>query len=307
MNMIPTRTQSYQELGDSLPSSSEQQYDDSALEGVAANVKLLLKLIQEHKDACKKGQKDSRRMLRVAGMMTVLDNVRDRIKKCQSFGNRSSQAELRRCNTDVKASSPRSKRPAAGIADDEKERLRKDLNASLAARKSLEGICSSIGKEKEIMAAELARKNYELSELEEHANDLREQNRTLLAKVRKLAAEHESKKIGKEISKAQGNAADLQTRNRALSEQLLRSLDGYRSMKRKLRETHEEAIVMRETMEEMSEKVGAGLQHVRALQQQIETKSDSDKLTICKEGTTEVEHVFECLEMLVSKHGQRKK
>lgn len=269
-------------------------------------MKLLLKLIQDHKDACKKGQKDSRRMLRVAGMMTVLDNVRDRIKKCQSFGNKISKVELRRCNTDVKANPPRDNRAAAGVPDDEKERLRKDLNASLAARRSLEAICSSIGKEKEIIAAELARKNYELSELEEHANDLRAQNRTLLGKVRELAAEHEFKKFSNEISKAPGNAADLQARNKALSEQLLRSLDGYRSMKRMLRETQEEAIVMRETMEEMSEKVGAGLQHVLALKQQIETKSDSDKLIICKEGTSEVEHVFECLEMLVSKHGLRK-
>lgn len=269
-------------------------------------MKLLLKLIEDHKDACKKGQKDSRRMLRVAGMMTVLDNVRDRIKKCQSFGNRRSQAELRRCNTDVKANPPRDKRAAAGIADDDKERLRKDLNASLASRKSLEIMCSSIGKEKEIMAAELARKNYELSELEEHANDLRAQNRTLLEKVREMAAELEHKKFVNVNSKAQSNAADLQVRNKALSEQLLRSLDGYRSMKRKLRETQEEAIVMRETIEDMSEKVGAGLQHVRAMKQQTETKSDNDKLVVFEEGTSEVEHVFECLEMLVSKHSQRK-
>ena len=306
MKTIQTRTQSYQDLCDSLP-SSEHQYDDSALEGVAANVKLLLKLIQDHKDACKKGQKDSRRMLRVAGMMTVLDNVRDRIKKCQSFGNKSSQAELRRCNTDVKANPPKDKRIAAGVADDDKENLRKDLNASLAARKSLEIMCSSIGKEKEIIAAELARKNYELSELEEHANDLRAQNRTLLGKVRELAAEHEYKKFGDESSKAQINAADLRVRNKALSYQLQKSFDGYHSMKRRLRETQEEAIVMCETMEEMSEKVGAGLEHVRAMKQQIETKSDDDKLVALKEGTTEVEHVFEHLEMLVSKHGQRKR
>ena len=272
--------------------------------GVAANVKLLLKLIEDHKDACKKGQKDSRRMLRVAGMMTVLDNVRDRIKRCQSFGNKSSQAELKRCNSDLKANYPPLDKRIP--ADDDKQKLRKDLNSSLAARKSLEIMCSSIGKEKDIIAAELARKNYELSELEEHANDLREQNRTLLVKVRELAAENESKKFGNENSRAQGNAADLQVRNKALSEQLLRSLDGYRSMKRRLRETQEEAIVMRETMEEMWEKVGAGLEHVRAMKQQLETKSDDEKLVVFEEGTEEVEHVFECLEMLVSKHGQRK-
>ncbi|GFQ08427.1 hypothetical protein PHJA_002986700 [Phtheirospermum japonicum] len=33
---------------------TEQHYDDSALEGVAANIKLLLKLTQDHKNACDK-------------------------------------------------------------------------------------------------------------------------------------------------------------------------------------------------------------------------------------------------------------
>ncbi|KAK1369015.1 hypothetical protein POM88_035107 [Heracleum sosnowskyi] len=196
--------------------------------------------------------------------------------------------------------------------------MKKDLNACLVARKRLEVMCSIIGKEKEIMAAELARKNYELSELEEHVNDLRAQNKTLLQKVKEFAADHEDKLgKGKGIlernaadlqgkGKVEGNAADLQVRNKALSEQLLRSLDAYRLIKRKLRNTQEEALVMRENMEKMSEKVGAGLQHVRAMKQQIATQSEDDKLVFFKEGTAKVEHVFECLEMMVSKHVERK-
>ncbi|KAL0305450.1 UNVERIFIED_CONTAM: hypothetical protein Sradi_5962300 [Sesamum radiatum] len=136
-------------------SHSHQQYDDSALEGVAAHVKLLLKLIKDHKDACdnKEKKNDARRMLRVATMMTILDTIRSRIQKCQSFGG---------------------KRYAG---DDEKDKLRRELGASLAARKSLEIMCSSLGKEKEIMAAELLKKVHELNEMEELINDLKDQTR----------------------------------------------------------------------------------------------------------------------------------
>ncbi|KAL8108408.1 uncharacterized protein LOC141672675 [Apium graveolens] len=300
MNPTHIRTHSSPDLRDY--SSSPGEYDDSALEGVATNIKLLLKLIQDHKEACKKGQNDSRRMLRVAGMMTVLDNVRNRMQKCQSFGNKKPQARLMRCNTDIRVNPPQA---GEGIVDDDKAKLKKDLNACLVARKSLEGMCSSIGKEKEIMAAELARKNHELNELEEHVNDLRAQNETLLQKVKEFAVDYEDK-FDKGKGKVEGNAADLQVRNKALSEQLLTSVDGYRLMKRKLRNTQEEALVMRQTIEKMSERVGAGLHHVRAVKQQIETKSDADKLVCFKEGTEKVEHVFECLEIMVSKHVQRK-
>lgn len=284
-----------------LPST--EQYDDSALEGVAANVKLLLKLIQDHKHACNKGQKDSRRMLRVAGMMTVLDNVRTRIQKCQSFGNKRSEAELKRCTSDVKLNRNVPKdRKAAELVADEKETLSKQLNSSLAAQKSLEIMCSSLGQEKEIMVKELARRNSELSDLEEHLNDLKILNNSLLEKVKEFAAQH-SEKAGEGIKESQGNA-DLQEHNKVLSQQLLRSLDGYRYMKRKLRDAQEETLQLRETMEEMSEKAGAGLQRVRELKKQNDKESDT--VAEFKEGTTELENVFRCLQVMVSKHVQKK-
>ncbi|KAL0300568.1 UNVERIFIED_CONTAM: hypothetical protein Sradi_6333600 [Sesamum radiatum] len=85
---------------DFIPPTTQHQYNDSALEGVTANVKLLLKLIQDHKDACDKEKNGRRRMLRVATMITILDNVRDRIQKSQSFGNKRSEADL--INTDLR-------------------------------------------------------------------------------------------------------------------------------------------------------------------------------------------------------------
>ncbi|KAL8103363.1 uncharacterized protein LOC141678403 [Apium graveolens] len=280
-----------------LPSSV--QYDDSALEGVAANVKLLLKLIQDHKHACNNGQKDSRRMLRVAGMMTVLDNVRTRIQKCQSFGNKRSEAELKRCASNLKLNRSVSKDRKTS---DEIEALSKQLNASLAAQKSLEMMCSNLGKEKEIMVRELARKNSELRDLDEHINDLKAQNNSLLEKVKEFATGH-SDKVSEEIIKLQGNV-DLQEHNKVLSQQLLRSLDGYRYMKRKLRDSEEETLQLHETIEEISEKAGAGLQRVRELRKQNDKESDT--IVELKECTTELENVFRSLQVMVSKHGQKK-
>lgn len=280
-----------------LPSSD--QYDDSALEGVAANVKLLLKLIQDHKHACNKGQKDSRRMLRVAGMMTVLDNVRTRIQKCQSFGNKRSEAELKRCTSDVKLNRSFSK---DGKTADETEALSKQLNASLAAQKSLEVMCSILGQEKEIMVKELARKNSELSALEEHIDDIKTQNSSLLQKVKEFAT-GQSDKAGEGINESQGNV-DLQEQNKVLSQQLLRSLDGYRYMRRKLQNSQEETLQLRETMEEISEKAIAGLQRIRELKKQNDKESDT--AVDLKECTTELENVFQSLQEMVSKHGQKK-
>ncbi|XP_047953262.1 uncharacterized protein LOC125199201 [Salvia hispanica] len=100
----------------------EQQHDDSSLDGAAAPIKLLLKLIQDHKDACGKGH-DSRRMLRVATMVTILDTVKTRIQKCQSFGNKTTKATLRRCNTGL-SQPPKDKKGRVEAAGDEKEKLR---------------------------------------------------------------------------------------------------------------------------------------------------------------------------------------
>ncbi|KAK2980541.1 hypothetical protein RJ640_015926 [Escallonia rubra] len=285
---------------DLLPRSpTAEEYDDSALEGVAANIKLLLKIVQDHKEACTKQKNDGRRMLRVAGMMTILDNVRTRIQKCQSFGSKRSEAELRRCKTDLKTSPvSRDKRPAESIVD-EKERLQKDLNSCLAARKSLEVMCSSLGKEKEIMAGELARKVHELNELEDYVSDLKAQNATLSEKVQEYAAVHKEKKNGGETH---GNAA-LQERNKTLSEQLLRSLDGYRSMKRKLKEAQEENSVMRATMEEMGAKFGASLDRIRGYKQ---TATRGGELVELEDEISELEHMFECFDMKFPRSGQKK-
>lgn len=277
--------------------------------GVAANVKLLLKLIQDHKDGCEKEKNDSRRMLRVATMMTILDNVRERIQKCQSFGNKRSQAELRRCNTDVRRNQiPRDKR-AEPVVEDEKERLRRELAASVAARKSLQIMCSSLGKEKEIMGTELLKKVHEVSEMEELISALNAQNKTLLQKVQECASQHKGKKYSGAGAAASGGGEAqvinaLQERNKVLSEQLLKSIDGYRSMKRKLKAAQEENVMMHSIMNEMGGKAVVSLERVKSLKERISSSSssESESPVDVKEEIGALESMFEGFQMLVGKH-----
>lgn len=288
----------------SLPTSLDcsGERDDSNLEGVVATVKLLMKLIQDHKSACDNQQNDSRRMLRVAGMMTILDNVKARIQKCQAFGNNRKEAEPRLCETELHSSShyPRDKRPTEPI--DEKQKLRRELTVSLTARKSLEAMCSSLGKEKEIMSGELARKVHELSEMEELVNDLKTQNKTLSAKVKEFALGNKERKQNG-VETTHGNMV-LQERNRALSEQLLRSLDGYKSMKRKLKEAHEENRAIRAMMEEIKVEVGTSLERIQSFKQRVAI--GNEPMVEIEEEIAELEHMFECFQIKVSKHGQDK-
>lgn len=240
---------------------------DSHLEGIGANVKLLLKLIEDHNEANKKDD-DSRKPCRVAGMIGILDDVKTRIEKSQGPKNK---AVFRRCNTDLRSNVPKEKKPQEPTLkkpqeplEEENEKLRKQLNSSMAARKSLERMFSSLGKEKEIMAAELARKVHELNEMEEELNYHKAQNEKLLAKVQAYAAHHKDK------TAAVGGDFELNDhRNRLLTEKLLKSLEGYRMLKWKLREFKEENTEIRMNMEEIAQDVEAGLDRIHDLRHRI--------------------------------------
>ncbi|KVI00829.1 hypothetical protein Ccrd_020914 [Cynara cardunculus var. scolymus] len=109
-------------------------------------------------------------MLRVAGMMTIMDMVRTRIQKCQSFGIK--RGSLRRCNSDIRSCLGHYEKDKGSLTemvmvDDRDQKLKR------VARKSLEFMCSSLGKEKEIMMAELARKAHEFAKMEDHINNLK--------------------------------------------------------------------------------------------------------------------------------------
>lgn len=298
-NFTRTRAHSSPELvapsSPSSPVTPPVRPEDYSLEGIATNVKLLLKLIQEHNGA---STNDDRKTQRIAGMMAILDDVKSRIEKTQSARRR--LAELRRCNTELRPSrgvaspsTPRDKKNQEQGLDDY-ERMRKQLGASLAARKSLEIMCSSLGKEKNIMACELARKVSELNGMEELVNDLKAQNETLLAK---LQSEHKEKKT------SIGGDAALQDRNKALSDQLLKSLDSYRSLKRKYKDVKQENLEYHSTMEDIGMEVTAGLERIRSFRQRMALNKDQP-LDI-QQDISELEQMFERFHIKISKHVEK--
>lgn len=263
--------------------------------GLATNVRLLLKLIQDHNGATTKDN-DERRFNRVNGMMSLLDEVRTRVQKVQSSTKR--RAELRRCNTDLRPNIPKDRR-APDMPLDEKERLKKDLHSSLVARQSLQAMCSSLGKEKQIMASELARKAQELTELEELIGDLKAQNDMLMGRLHACSSEQKEKKSSNEVE-MEGNIV-FQERNKALSEQLQKSIDGYKSLKRKLKDTQEEKRELHDTMEQMAWEVQSGIDRIHSFKEQMETTNlETD---VGKEISV-FEHMLESLSMKISKHTQ---
>ena len=267
--------------------------------GVSTNVKLLLKLIQDHNEAGTKDN-DERMLQRVAGMMTIIDDVKSRIENFQSSGMKK---ELRRCRTDVKHNAPKDKKSQDPVAD-EKETLRKELNASLAAQKNLEIMCSSLGKEKDIIASELARNVQELNGMEELTNDLKAQNENLLGKLQTCKEEHKEKKSGG--MEAQGNMSLLE-RNKTLAEKLLKSLDAYRSLKRKFKDTKEENIAILAAMEEMGMEVKAGLDRICSLKQRMAASKNKQPVNNVEEEISALEHLFEGFNMKITKYSHNKK
>ncbi|KAJ8642152.1 hypothetical protein MRB53_018846 [Persea americana] len=262
--------------------------NDPTLEGITANVKLLLKLIQEHNEAANKDE-DGRRPHRVAGMITILDDLKSRVEKSQVSIRK---AQFRRCNTELRRTNVNKDKKPQDPIHEENEKLRRELYASVAVRKSVENMFSSLGKEKEIMSTELARKTHEMKELEEHLNDLKAQNEKLLAKVQACAADHKEK-LGS-VRGGQVNAA-LQERNKLLGEQLLRSLEGYRSLKCKLRETMEVSTRMRKKMGEIAQDVTGGLDRIHDFRERIAGEEDVKMVDIENE-LSSLERMFRCFE-----------
>ncbi|XP_023542824.1 uncharacterized protein LOC111802625 [Cucurbita pepo subsp. pepo] len=300
LDVTRVRALSFSELANAL-TSPRQNHVDQNFVGVSTNVRLLLKLIHEYKDASVKGNNGSRDQ-RISEMMLIIDDVKTQIQKSQFLGKKRA-AELRRCNTDLRRNVPRDKRSNEPVMD-EKERLRRELNASMAARKSLESICSSIGKEKEIIAKELARTVQQLNGMEEHLNDLKAQNEMLMCKVQACVAEHRVKKNN--VPDAQANMEALQKRNKVLTEQLLKSLDAYRSLKRKIKEYQEKRSGENARMEEMGLRVRVGLDRIHSFKEMF-TQNDDEKHIDIEHEISALEHMFKCFDLEISKHVKMKK
>lgn len=199
------------------------------------NVKSLTRLIQDFTGADAGGRKAQC----ITEMMAVLGDMQSQVQKANVPRRR--EAELRRCNTDLRRGAPQRDRakpldPAANDTPDV-QKLRRELFSSFNARRNLERMCASLSREKEFIAAELALKVRELGEAEELVEDLRRQNAALLEKL-KACAPGENRDGGDGEARTHNSA--LQERNKALTEQLLRSVDTGRVMKRRLAEVQEE-------------------------------------------------------------------
>ncbi|KAF7842919.1 intracellular protein transport protein USO1-like [Senna tora] len=314
MIMSQARAVSAPELSPSSPSSTSiAQYSGeeniSGFEGVATNVKLLLKLIQDHNGGITKDNLE-RKHHRVAGMISIIDEVKNRIQKIQTNSKR--RAELRRCNTDVKPNipSPREKK-SPELVTDEKDRLRRELQSSMMARQSIQALCSSLGKEKQIMAAELARKAQELTEMEEYISDLKDQNQMLMEKLQACSSEHREKsgEVETETEVETESNMMLQQRNKELSEQLLKSIDGYRYLRRKFQAAQEENMEIHTVMEEMEVEVQAAIEKIQSLKGKMEattTTNGGDNNTTIKEEIAALEQMLRSLSLKISKHRQKK-
>ncbi|CAI0548464.1 unnamed protein product [Linum tenue] len=202
-------------------------------------------------------------------MITILDDIKSRLERSHS-NSKKRMAQLRRCNTDLRpnrAAAAEKKGPeAAAIPDDKKE----------------------------IMGSQLARRVSELSEMEELVNLLKTQNETLTSKLQASAAGA--------TGDCQGvNNAALQERNKQLSDQLLKSLDSYRTMKRKYKGAKEECSALREAVEE---ETAAGLARIRMLKQRLDNREDEPVDIEGEIGA--LEKMFEQFKVKISKEEKKR-
>lgn len=116
-------------------------------------------------------------------------------------------------------------------AQQENQKLQKELSAKLTEIKNLHILFSTLGREKAIMAAELVLKARILSEMQEELNDLKVQNMILSNKLEAYARENKTKDRDTQVT-----IASLHNRNKLLAEQVLKTSEGYRALKRKSKE-----------------------------------------------------------------------
>ncbi|CAN6486754.1 unnamed protein product [Victoria cruziana] len=246
---------------DLLPVSPRvQPQEDDALEAIAASAKAFLRQVEKFTFSGERNANDKWSSSRVASIISVMDDIKARFEA----------------------------RTAPSPKGDENQKARKDLTASPAARKSLERMFSSLGKEKEIMAGELARKARELDEMEEHVADLKAQNEKLLARVQALTSS-DRRTTASPPSTAEGGGtgrtAALQERNKVLSDQLLKSIESYRSMKRKYKEAQEANAALQASI--------SGYDEIRSCIARIRASRSADG---CSADSPDLENILKAIE-----------
>jgi hypothetical protein len=121
--------------------------------------------------------------------------------------------------------------------------------------------------------------------------------------VQNCAVEHNKEK--KEDIDGPGpgdNNVPLQGRNKELSEQLLKSIDGYRSLKRKYKDVQDENGSMRRALRDYAEGVNVGTQRLTKLHEKI---TREDEVNIENE-ISNLEKLFQGLGLKILNHSQNK-
>jgi len=119
--------------------------------------------------------------------------------------------------------------------------------------------------------------------------------------VQACVAEHkEVKKPSQGYSEA--HQAALQQRNKELSEQLVKSLEGYKLLKRKLKEAQDARQGMQVALDGIAEEIEVGIHQIRSLEERISDNSLGEQATEIKEKITTLKTVFRKIEAKVSKY-----
>ncbi|KAF3781691.1 hypothetical protein EJ110_NYTH36277 [Nymphaea thermarum] len=246
-----------------------QSPEDDALEVITANAKALLRLVDKFTFSGDLNANDKRSCGRVAPILALMDEVKARLEA----------------------------RTAPSPRGDENQKARKELTATPAARKSLERMFSSLGKEKEIMAGELARKARELDEMEEIVADLKAQNEKLLARVQALTSSDRTTSASPPPPADGGGTvrmAALQERNKVLSDQLLKSIESYRSMKRKYKDAQEANAALHASV--------AGYDEIRSCIARIRASRSRDGWSA---DSADFENILEAIERICRRSNSR--
>lgn len=255
-------------------------------------MRLLLKIIEEHKVATNNNRNDGKKMLRAATMMTILENIRLKIQSSHPFQVEGAEKDLiRRCSSnsdfqqkDVGGGGDNHDHHIVPI-DEERDRLRKSLDSSLAQRRSLEIFFTNLLKQRDMMSNELSKKVNLMNGMEEFVQELEAENQSLSDKVRKCVSLHSTEEYD---TKDEDYIQLLREKNRALSNDLQCTRDRLQSIKVKTKELDDENNTIYEQMNEISGEVNAALHRLNRLKQ---IKVASDEIA-------QLEQVLECFKRI---------
>lgn len=270
--------------------------------GVVTQLKLLLKIIEDHKEAIRNNRNDGRKRLRVATMLTILENIRLGIQRCQ-FKTKTTETDL---GPSSSSNSDGEQHQRRYTGEDEIEMLRKKLQAMSEVRKNLELSCANLADDKKRIAIELAKTTHLIKETEERINDLKPHNKILAIKVKKCQCEHKNKRrycyrgfrSAASLLKEKQEKAILLENNETLEQNLEIAVINCQSIEIKEKQIQHTNSRIREEMKTITEKVNAGLNIFNQFKENMASRPGDTPAYIAKE-IARLEHIFELFQNMV--------